>query len=194
MREVLQLVAAMGLVFATAFVDVTAQTSSKVFRVGVLVRGDVDNRFVDALIQGLAKHNYALGRSLALEPRAAQYHVERFPQLVDELVASKVDVIVTIGYPAARAAKQRAATVPVVVFGTGDPINSGLVDSFARPGGNLTGVSDVAAELAPKRLQLLKEVRPKLRRVAMIWNTGDLSMTLRYEASAAAARLLGIVV
>ena len=194
MKKTFHLIVAMGLALATAFVNVTAQTSSKVYRVGLLVRGEVDKRFADPLIRGLAQSGYVLGRNLALETRDAQYHVERLPQLVDELVASKVDVIVSIGYPAARAAKQRAGTVPVVIFGTGDPVASGLVDSLARPGGNLTGTSDLAAELAPKRLQLLKEVRPQLRRVAIIWNTGDLGMTLRYEASAASARLLGIVI
>lgn len=167
---------------------------TKIYRVGLLVRGEVDKRFADPLIRNLAQQGYVLGRNLALETRDAQYHVERLPQLVDELVASKVDVIFAVSYPAARAAKQRAGPVPVVIFGTGDPVASGLVDSLARPGGNLTGTSDVAAELAPKRLQLLKEVKPQLRRVAIIWNTGDLGMTLRYEASAASAREVGIVV
>jgi putative ABC transport system substrate-binding protein len=175
----------------------TAQTPPRVYRLGLVLSGEpvtAGNPFIDALVRGLAQYNYEIGRNLALEPRGAQNREERYPQLVDELVASKVDVIVTFGYPAARAAKQRSANVPVVVFGAGDPVASGLVDSLARPGGNLTGTSDVAAELAPKRLQLLKEVKPQLRRVAMIWNAGDLGMTLRYESSAAAARLLGIMV
>jgi putative ABC transport system substrate-binding protein len=175
----------------------TAQTPPRVHRLGLVLSGEpvtAGNPFIDALVRGLAQYNYEIGRNLALEPRGAQNREERYPQLIDELVASKVDVIVTFGYPAARAAKQRSANVPVVVFGAGDPVASGLVDSLARPGGNMTGTSDVAAELAPKRLQLLKEVKPQLRRVAMIWNAGDLGMTLRYESSAAAARLLGILV
>ena len=84
------------------------------------------------------------------ERRATEGHIDRLPRLVDEIVASKVDVIVTFGYPPALAAKQRT-TLPVVAFGTGDPVGTGLVDSLARPGGNITGISDVAAELTPKR-------------------------------------------
>jgi putative ABC transport system substrate-binding protein len=174
-----------------------AQTPPRVYRLGLVLSGEPvisGNPFIDALVQGLAQQGYLIGRNLTLEPRGAQNREERLPDLVDELVASKVDAIVTFGYPAARAAKQRSGNVPVVVFGAGDPVASGLVESLARPGGNLTGTSDVAAELAPKRLQLLKEVNPQMRRVAMIWNAGDLGMTLRYESSAAAARLLGIVV
>jgi putative ABC transport system substrate-binding protein len=109
------------------------------------------------------------------------------------LVGSKVDVIVTFGYPPALAAK-RVTTVPVVVFAAGDPVRTGLVDSLARPGGNLTGISDVSAEVTPKRLELLKAIAPRLRKVAMLWNADDLGMTLRYRASEAGAQALGISV
>jgi putative ABC transport system substrate-binding protein len=84
-------------------------------------------------------------------------YLERLPSLVNELVASKVDVIVAFGYPC-----KRGTTVPVVSFTTGDPVAIGLVDSLARPGGNITGISDVCAEVTPKRLQLLKEIAPSL--------------------------------
>jgi putative ABC transport system substrate-binding protein len=108
-------------------------------------------------------------------------------------VASKVDVIVTIGYPAALAAKE-GTTTPVVAIGTGDPVATGLVNSLARPGGNLTGVSDVAAELSGKRMELLKEIAPGLRSVVMLWNADDLGMTMRYQASRVAAKAMGISV
>jgi putative tryptophan/tyrosine transport system substrate-binding protein len=119
--------------------------------------------------------------------------LDRLPRLVEELVASKVDVIITIGYPTAVAAKQ-GTTIPVVVMAAGDPVASGLVESLARPGGNLTGFSDLAAALSGKRMELLKEIAPGLRRLAMLWNADDLAMTLRYRASDMAANAMGISV
>jgi putative ABC transport system substrate-binding protein len=102
-------------------------------------------------------------------------------------------LIITSGYPAALAAK-RGTTLPVVVIFAGDPVGTGLVESLARPGGNLTGISDVSAQLTPKRMDLLKEMAPGLRRVAMLWNADDLGMTLRYRASEAGAKAMGVLV
>jgi putative ABC transport system substrate-binding protein len=124
-----------------------------------------------------------IGQNLALERRQAP--------LISELLASKVDLVVALGYRAALAAKQQT-TLPVVIFSAGDPVETGLAESLARPGGHLTGISDVSAEVTPKRLELLKEFAPNLRRVAMLWNADDLAMTLRYRASEAGARALGI--
>jgi putative tryptophan/tyrosine transport system substrate-binding protein len=115
------------------------------------------------------------------------------PALVDDLVASRVEALITIGYPAALAAKQ-GTTLPVVAINAGDPVRTGLVASLARPGGHLTGISDVSADLTPKRLELLKELVPTLRRVAMLWNATDLGMTLRYQASEAGAQALGLTI
>ena len=154
---------------------VAAQNPSKVYRVGSLITGApvADNSPLGAaLIRGLAQHGYALDKNLTFERRGAEMQMDRLPRLVDELVASKVDVIVALGYPAALAAKQ-GTTLPVVSFTTGDPVDTGLVDSLARPGGNITGISDVSAEVTPKRLQLLKEIAPGLRRVAILWNAAD---------------------
>jgi len=174
-----------------------AQTPSKVYRVGFLNPGDPEadpNQFVTSLLRGLARRGYELNRNLILERRGAQFQVARLPMLLDELAASKVDVIVTASYPAALAAKQSQHGIPIVAVGTGDPVQTQLVDSLARPGGNITGISDVAAELAPKRLELLKELAPALRRVAMLWNASDLGMTMRYRSTAAAAQILGVAV
>ncbi len=126
--------------------------------------------------------------------RGAEGHFERLPALVAELVLAKVDVIVTVSYLTAVAAKDGTSTIPIVIFNAGDPVKTHLVDSLNRPGGNITGISDVAAELAPKRLELLKEAAPKLQRIAMLWNGKDLGMRTRYEASAAAAKELGVTV
>jgi putative ABC transport system substrate-binding protein len=146
-----------------------------------------------ALLRGLAQHGYTLGQTLALERRGAEGHPDRLPALVDDLVARRVEALITIGYPAALAAKQ-GTTLPVVALNAGDPVRTGLVASLARPGGHLTGISDVSADLTPKRLELLKELVPTLRRVALLWNATDLGMTLRYQASEAGAQALGLTV
>jgi putative tryptophan/tyrosine transport system substrate-binding protein len=191
-RDILILVGAAVLWPRGAF----SQGPAKTARVGLLSAGaaitDTSPNGA-ALIRGLAQHGYELGRNLAFERRGAEGHIDRLARLLDELAASKVDVIVATGYPAALAGKQ-AATLPVVAFGAGDPVGTGLVESLARPGGNLTGISDVSAEVTPKRMALLKELNPRLRRVAMLWNANDLGMTLRYRASEAGAQALGITV
>jgi putative tryptophan/tyrosine transport system substrate-binding protein len=137
---------------------------------------------------------YVLDRNVAFERRGAQFQLDRLPELVDELVARRVDVIVAIGYPAAAAAKQGTKTIPIVSAGTPDAIATGLVNSLSRPGGNLTGISDDAVALSAKRLQLLKEAVPQLRHVAMLYNAADLGMTQRYQVAAAAAQTLGLAV
>jgi putative ABC transport system substrate-binding protein len=128
-----------------------------------------------------------------LERRGAEGKLERLPQLLAELVARKVDVIVTSGYPPAVAAKQ-GTTLPVVAIFAGDPVGTGLIASLARPGGHLTAISDVSSEITPKRMELLKQIAPDLRRVAVLWNANDLGMTLRYRASEAGAKTLGVSV
>jgi putative tryptophan/tyrosine transport system substrate-binding protein len=175
---------------------VIAQTSSKIHRVGLLSAGPsvADNSPNGVpLIRGLVQRGYTLGRNLVFERRGAEGHIERLPRLVEELVASKVDVIITFGYPPVLTAKQ-GTTLPVVAFAAGDPVATGLVESLARPGGNVTGISDVSAELTPKRMELLKQMAPSLRRVAMLWNAADLGMTMRYRASEAGAKAMGVAV
>ena len=175
---------------------VSAQTSSRVYRVGVLTPGEPisDTSFFGAkIIRGLAKHGYSLDRNLALVRRGAEAHIERLPGLVAELVATKVDAILTLSYPGALAAKQGTSTIPIVMTGC-DPLATGLVASVTRPGANITGISDVSLDLAAKRLELLKELVPGLRKVAMLWNATDLGMTVRYEAIAKAAPVLGVTV
>jgi len=172
---------------------VAAQTLPQVYHVGVLAVGadPTDQSPLGAgLIRGFARQGFIPGKNLALERRAAHGQLDHLPQLVDELVASKVAVIVTGGYPAALAAKN--STLPVVVVQAGDPVEDGLVASFARPGGHVTGLSEIAAELSTKRLALLKEAVPSVHRVAMLWNAEDLGMSLRYKAAEAQARSLGI--
>ena len=143
------------------------------------------------LIAGLAQRGYTLGQNLAHEARGAAGKVDQMPQLMQELKDAKVDVVVTASYPAAATAK--ASGVPTVIAsGSGDPVATRLVESLARPAGNVTGISDDASILSTKRLGLLKEMSPQLHQVAMLWNQDDLGMSLRYDASAKAAQVLGV--
>ena len=109
-------------------------------------------------------------------------------------MAKHVDVIVTASYPAAAAAKERAGTTPVVVTFSGDPVATGLVASLAHPGGTITGVSEIAAELSAKRLAVLKEAVPSVRAVAVLWNADDFGMTLRYQAAEVEAKRVGMLI
>jgi putative ABC transport system substrate-binding protein len=171
-----------------------AQTASPDYRVGLLSAGadPTDHSpFGAGVIRGFARAGFVPGRNLEFERRAAHGHLDRLPQLVSDLVASKVAVIITQGYPAAIAAKN-GSNLPVVVVQAGDPVEDGLVVSFAHPGGHVTGLSEIAAELSAKRLSLLKSALPSVRRVAMLWNAEDIGMSLRYKAAEAQAKSLGL--
>jgi putative ABC transport system substrate-binding protein len=174
-----------------------AQTPNKVYRLALLsAAGPLPESapYAKLLLGRLAQLGYTLGQNLAFEgPRGAAGQAVQLPHLMKELKTSNVDVIVVLGYPTAVAAK--AAGIPTVVaFGVGDPVATGLVVNLARPEGNITGISDVATTLSTKRLGLLKELLPKLHRVAMLWNKDDLGMSLRYDASAKAAEAMGVAV
>ena len=174
-----------------------AQQPGKIYRVGLLgggaAIGATDERRV-TLLSALAARGFINGQNLVFEQRWADAHAERLGDLAAELKGANVDVVITFGYPAALAAKTSAKGVPTVVTGAGDPVATGLVEGFARPGGNITGVTELSTELSAKRLEILKDALPNLRRVAMLWNAADLGMTLRYRAAEDAARVLGVKV
>jgi len=125
---------------------------------------------VEALRAGLREFGYVEGRNIAIEFRWAEGNYDRLPELAAELVRLKVDLIVTHTTAGTRAAKQATATIPIVIAATGDPVQAGLVASFARPGGNVTGSSFLGPEIAAKRLDLLKEALPRIRRIAVLFN------------------------
>jgi putative ABC transport system substrate-binding protein len=145
-----------------------------------------------AFLDGLRNLGYEAGRNLILEYRSAFMRAELLPDLVEELVAAKVDVIVAIGSEAAMAAKQGTTSVPIVIPAVADPVSAGLVASLPRPGGNVTGLTFMAPELAGKRLQLLREAFPKTTRVAVLWNGGNPGSTQEWQAAQATARTLGL--
>jgi putative ABC transport system substrate-binding protein len=170
-----------------------AQQTGRVWRVGFLNNGArPPDGAPPALRQALQALGYAEGKDIAFEGRGGDGHNERLPALAAELVALKVDLIVTSGGPAAVAAKQASPTIPVIVVFAGDVVETGLVASLARPGGHLTGVNDPAAVLSAKRLEILKEVLPASKRIAVLWNAGDNAMTLRYRQIEKAAEVLRI--
>ena len=143
------------------------------------------------LRQGLTDKGYEIGRNLALEERYAQGDVEKVPALLAELLALKVDVLVTVGTTISLAARRATSTVPIVCI-SGDPVGTGLVASLSRPGGNVTGLSLLAADYSAKWLELLKEALPKLHRVAVLWNRDNPSIVLEMARLQTAARTLSL--
>jgi putative ABC transport system substrate-binding protein len=178
--------------------SVDAQTGTKVVRIGTLLpparpaAPDWRERWVFA--KALRELGWVEGKNLVIEDRWAEGRTERLPALAAELVGLKVDVIVAASWPAAVAAKNATTTIPILIVGAGDPVGTGLVQSLAHPGGNVTGLGDLATELSAKRLELLKEAVPKLSRVAVLWNAGDAGMGLRMRAIQAASRQVGLTV
>ena len=147
-----------------------AQPTTKIFRLGYLAGSSltVNAARIEAFLQGLRELGYLQGKTIALEYRAAEGKSERYPALALELVSLKVDVIVTAGAASTRAAREATSTIPIVMVQDSDPVDSGFVASLARPGGNITGLSTLAPEISGKRLELLKEIVPKLSRVATL--------------------------
>ena len=142
--------------------------------------------------EGLRQLGYAEGQNLVIEYRSADGRDDRFPGLARELLALKVDVIVTRGTPAAKAVKNATSTVAVVMMASGDPVGVGLVTSLARPGGNITGLSAIVGELSPKRLELIREIVPGLARIAVLANTSNDAVRRDWARIETAARSLGV--
>jgi putative ABC transport system substrate-binding protein len=175
---------------------VPAQPARKVYRIGILggsgttsdmVGPQPRGRQINALLRGLGELGYVYGEHFVTEPRGGESRPERYPSLAAELVRLQVDVIVAAG-PTLRALKQATSTVPIVMAASGDPVGEGLVQSLAHPGGNFTGLSSQSVEVTGKRLELLKELVPSARPVAVLW---DRTVLLQWQAAEAAARERG---
>jgi putative ABC transport system substrate-binding protein len=171
-----------------------SQQPPKAARVGYVsstATASSDGSFA-ALRQGLHDLGHIEGKNIFYEHRAAQGKPDRIPGLVAELVQLKVDVLFCPNLPAIHAAKETTKTIPIVMVSNVDPVELGIVESFARPGGNITGLTLQSLELSGKRLELLKEIFPKLKRVALVWNLEDQSMNLITKQIQAAAPPLGV--
>jgi ABC-type uncharacterized transport system substrate-binding protein len=195
LRAALTVVLALGLLAAPLAAE--AQQAAKIARIGYLSINLAANPHLrEAFLQGLRDLGYVEGRDVVIEDRSAEGKLERFPALAAELVALKVDVIVTAGGPpAALAAKQATRTLPIVFAAAADPVTDGLVTSLARPDGNVTGLSILAPELVGKRLEQLKQAVPGVSRVAVLWQPGALGQRTEKDTlkgAEVAARALGV--
>ncbi|MGH7825112.1 MAG: ABC transporter substrate-binding protein [Candidatus Binatia bacterium] len=171
-----------------------AQQPGKVPRVGYLTGPSLSFqlRRTEALRQGLHDLGYAEGKGIVIEWRGADGKLDRLPALAAELVRFKVDIIITAGSPATRAAKEVTTTIPIVMTQASDPVASGFVASLARPGGNITGLSTLAPETSGKRLELLKEIVPKLSRVAVLGTSTSPGNAQELRETELAAGALGV--
>jgi ABC-type uncharacterized transport system substrate-binding protein len=179
--------------------EIRAQQPAKVSRIGWLLTGSLEAPETRALLsafrQGARERGYVEGQNLVIEYRPAEGQLDRFPALAADLVRLKVDLIVAGSTSGARAAQKATTTIPIVAPTMGDPAGDGLVASLARPGGNITGLTFLGPELAPKRLELLKETLPKMSRVVGIWHPGSLSERTAKDMlsqTETAARKLGV--
>src|SRR5438067_2255545 len=171
--------------------DLRGQTG-RVYRIGVLetIPAAQNAANLAGLLRGLRERGYVEGRNLQIEYRSADGRAERFPDLAADVVRLPVDLIVTRGTPAAKAAKGATGTVPIVMAAIAEPLGVGIVASLAHPGGNVTGLSAFATELAGKRVELLKEARPSIARVGFLQNMGNPASPPQWEAVQAVAKML----
>jgi putative ABC transport system substrate-binding protein len=171
-----------------------AQQGGKRYTIGRFTAGSAGEHLNEVLTDALRELGWVEGRTVVFERRYAENRLERLPQLAADLVRLNVDLIMAGGTLAPLAAKRATTTIPIVMTGAGDPLGSGLVASLAQPGGNVTGMSLMAPDLGGKRLELLKEVLPRVSRVAVLWNAGNPSSALAFKETQAAGRTLGIQV
>ena len=171
-----------------------AQHGGKIPRVGFMGNSTaaLEANLIGPFREGLREHGYQEGRNVEIVYRWAEGRYERFPDLIAELIAANVDIIVTAGTPAALAVKKATSTVPVVMAAVGDPVGTGIVRDLARPGGNITGLSGLAPDLEGKRLELLREVVPHLAQVAFFLNPANEFHTVSMRQALAAAQALNI--
>ena len=169
-----------------------AQPAGKVYRIGFLSQGQPPKTFIEALQQGLRERGYAEGRNLIWEFRSTDGSLDQLPQFAEDLVRVKVDVILARASSGALAAKSATASIPIVFFAVYAPVEIGLIPSLSHPGGNITGIAVNASDMAGKRVQLLKELVPSLKRVAMLSHPPHPTNTVQLQGAEAAARTVGV--
>ena len=171
-----------------------AQQPKKIPRIGFLtgVSSPTNSARHEAFRQGLRELGYVEGKNIVIEYRSAEGKFDRLPALAAELVRLKVDIIVTGGGATTRAGKAATTTIPIVMTQDGDPVANGFVASLARPGGNITGLATLAPELSGKRLELLKEIVPRLSRVAVLGNSAQPGNAQTLREVELAAKAFGV--
>ena len=169
-----------------------AQQAGKIYRIGFLRAGQPPEGYIEGFRHGLQELGYVDGRDVVVELRVTDGSLHQLPQLAEELVHLNVDVIVASAATAALAVKRATATTPIVFVGVVDPVELGLVPSLARPGGNITGLATNSVDVAGKRLELLRETVPRLRRVAVLWHADNPTNPIQLKGAQAAARTLGL--
>jgi putative ABC transport system substrate-binding protein len=168
------------------------QPAGKVYRIGFLSQGQPPKAFLEALQQGLRERGYVEGRNLVWEFRSTDGSLDQLPQFAEDLVRLKVDVILARASSGAMAAKRATTSIPIVFFAVYAPVEIGLVPNLGHPGGNITGVAVNASDMAGKRVQLLKELVPTLKSVAILSHTSHPTNAVQLQGAEAAARTLGV--
>jgi putative ABC transport system substrate-binding protein len=174
----------------TAPLAAEAQQAGTPWHIGVLTPAPGPSPLFEAFQQGLRRLGYVEGQNVVMEYRFAQGNIEALPELARDLVRRKVSVIVIDGTAAGKAAKQATTTIPIVMAAISDPVRSGIVESLARPGGNITGLTLLAPELSVKRLELLKQALPRALRLGVLWVAANPNGRFLFEDTEAAARSL----
>jgi putative ABC transport system substrate-binding protein len=189
-----KLLIALGACALTAPLSSFAQQAGKVYRIGFLGIESASNTAsrVEGLRMGLREFGYVEGKNISIEFRWADGKYDQLPDLAAELVRLKVDIIVTHGSPGTLAAKQATTTIPVVMAAGGDPVAAGIVTSFARPGGNVTGATFFSAELSAKRIELLKEATPRATKIAVLATLDNPVIESTLQAMERTAKLLKV--
>jgi ABC-type uncharacterized transport system substrate-binding protein len=193
MKKLITALTLYAALFAFCF-PICAQQTQKIPRLGYLAAptSSAELPRIDAFRQGLHALGYVEGKNIAIEYRFADGILERLPDLAAELVRLKVDVLIPISTNAALVAKRATSTIPIFFMGVSGPIEAGLVKSLARPGGNITGLTNIASVLSGKRLEVLKETLPKLSRVAVLWDPQNPGSSQQWKESEIAAKELSL--
>jgi putative ABC transport system substrate-binding protein len=188
------IVVTLAAVLLTTVYLAAAQQPGKIPRLGVLTGGSAssDSTRIQAFVQGLREFGWVERQNIVIEYRYAEGRLDRLKKLAVELMASRVDIIIAQAPAAVRAAKNATSTIPIVMAHGGDPVAQGFVASLARPGGNVTGLSNFSAELGGKRLELLTEALPNVSRVAVIWNPDAPGPVLSFKELEIAAKALKV--
>lgn len=188
MKDKILLLGVASFILASFGLAEAQQTTKAIPRIGFISSSTGDSSMFDAFQQGLRDLGYVEGKNILIEHRYAEGRLDRMPTFVQEFVQHKVDVIVAANNVAIRAAKEATKTIPIVMLSSIDPVGAGYVESFARPGGNITGLTHLSRDISAKRVELLKELLPRLSRVGILWDAAGPGSAVAFKEYEAAVR------